>query len=97
MDRLEIFINDGLHYVYNGPLWTYHFSFNIYGDLALSFEFIGYDIAGNYAVVEVKDTDISSFDLIKDIFTQQFTNPLALRLLERFPLLERFLNTIQGV
>jgi hypothetical protein len=96
MDRLEIFINDGLQNVYTGPLWTYHFSLKIYGDLPLSFEFIGYDIAGNYAVVEVKDTDISYLNQIRDIFTQQCINPLVLRILERFPLFERFLNTIQG-
>jgi hypothetical protein len=96
MDRLEIFINNGLQHVFTGPGWTYHFGFIIYGDSPLSFKFIAYDQAGNYAVVVVNDTDISSYNLVKDIFNQLSTYPLILRLLERIPILERFLIHSNG-
>ena len=75
-----------------GP--TYGWSWTIYSPF--SFKFVGYDIAGNYAVVVVNDTDISYQNRIKDIFTLQSINPFLLRLLERLPIIEKFLNTIQG-
>ena len=64
--------------------------------IPLSFKFISSDIAGNQVCVVVNETDISSFNLVKDIFKQQYTYPLILRLLERFPLIERFLIHSNG-
>jgi hypothetical protein len=95
IDRLEIFMNEGLQTVIPGSGPTYGWSVVIFGDAPVDFKFIAYDTAGNYAVVEVTSTEISYHNRIKDIFTQQSINPLVLRLLERFPLIERFLTTIQ--
>jgi parallel beta-helix repeat protein len=92
MDRVEFFLNDGLQSVVSGSGPTYSWSFIIYGGIPFSIKVIIYDIAGNYAVVVVNDTDISSFNLIKDIFTQQSINPFFFRLFERFPLLQRLMD-----
>ena len=96
MDRVEFFLNDGLQSVVSGSGPTYSWSWVMYGDLSVSIKVIIYDNAGNSVVIIINSSDISYHHRIKDIFTQQYTYPLIIRLLERFPLLERFLNTIQG-
>jgi hypothetical protein len=94
IDRLEIFLNGGLQTVVPGSGPTYSWSLTLYG--SFTFKLIAYDIAGIQAVVVVNDTDISSFNLVKDIFKQQYTYPLILRLLKRSPLIERFLIHSNG-
>jgi hypothetical protein len=95
MDRVEFFLNGGLQSVVSGSGPSYSWSWVMYGDMPFEIKVIIYDVAGNSAVVIVNETDVSYHNLIKDIFTQQSTYPLIIRLLERFPLLERFLNSIQ--
>jgi len=94
MDRLSIFINDVLIEMIYDPGPTYTWRSIIYGENTISFKFIGYDIAGNYAVVVVNNTDISSFNVIKDIFTRQSINPFILRIFERFPLLQKLIQQL---
>jgi hypothetical protein len=97
MDRVEFFLNEGLQSVVSGSGPTYGWSVVIKpGGIIIDIKCIAYDIAGNYAVGFVNSSDISYHNRIKDIFTNQSINPFILRLLERFPLIERILNTIQG-
>jgi hypothetical protein len=96
MDRVEFFLNEGLQSVVSGSGPTYGWSVVIKpGGIIIDIKCIAYDIAGNYGVGFVNSSDISYQNKNKDTFTQQSTCPLIIRLLERLPLLERFLNSIQ--
>jgi hypothetical protein len=95
-EGLEIYLNDALQAVLDGP-GPFNWRSIILGGVPLSFKFVASDIAGNQAVVVVNDTEISYQNKIKDFFSQQSINPFILRLSERFLIIERFLNTIQGV
>jgi hypothetical protein len=91
-ERLEIYLKDGLQTILDGPgPYTWEVVV-IFGGLSISFMFVSVDNAGNEAFVVVNDTDISSLNLIKKIFTQQSINPMVLRILERFPLFQRLLD-----
>ncbi|MHA2389938.1 MAG: hypothetical protein ACXACW_14560, partial [Candidatus Hodarchaeales archaeon] len=94
-EGIEIYLNDALQAVLDGP-GPFTWRSVILGGVPLSFKFVTSDLAGNQAVVVVNDTDISYQNRIKDIFTQQSLNLVIIRLLERFPIIERFLNTIKG-
>jgi hypothetical protein len=94
IDRLEIFLNDALQCTIPGSGPTYSWSCIISGNIPFSFKFIAYDIAGNYAVVVVNDTDISSHNFNKDIFARQSNYFGLLRFFEKFLLLQKLLYLI---
>jgi hypothetical protein len=85
IDRLEIYMNDDLHTILSGAGLTYNWSITIYGDIIISFKFIAYDIAGNYAIIVVHSSEINTFSRIKGYNYQ--TNSLGFsHFFESFPL-----------
>jgi hypothetical protein len=96
MDRVEFFLNDGLQSVVSGSGPSYSWSWVMYGPISFDIKVIIYDCAGNSFIVIINETDISYPNLVKHIFTQRSINPLLLKILDSFPLLERFLIHSNG-
>jgi hypothetical protein len=88
MDRVEFYLNGGLQSVVSGPGPYYQWSWTYFGDLEVDVGVYCCDIAGNCAYYEIP---IKSS---RNIF-QFLMHPLFFQLLERYPLLGRFLNLIQ--
>ena len=81
IDRVEMYIDDVIHATITGPGPVYIFTIEWSKAMkSCIFKFVFYDLEGNTAVVIIKGSDIKSCSI-----SQQFTNPLMLRLLERFP------------
>ena len=96
MDRVEMFINDGLHEIIKGAGPIYEFVLEwgcqFWGNPVLNF--IHYDVAGNSAIESVNGSDIKSYPYSQSNITQQSQNVWFLWLLERFPLLKWLLDII---
>ena len=88
MDRVEFFLNGGIQAVVSGSGPTYSWGFKYYGDLEITLGVNCFDIAGNCAYYELPIKNSRSS-------IQLLMHPLFFRFLERFPLIVRFLNSIQ--
>ena len=93
IDRIEIFINDGLHSVVTGPGPTYSWSFVISGDLFFTLKFVAYDQACNQAIVIVNSSEINTFPSIKSNNYQTRSVGFS-HFFERFPLIQRLLESL---
>ena len=87
LDRVEFYLNGLLQATVMGPGPTYTWGFTYHGGLKITIG-VGYcDVACNCVFEEIE------IKLIRNSI-QQSIHPLFLRLIERFPLLERLLNLI---
>ena len=92
IDRIEFYLNDLLIETVYGPELTLIY-FPINGSDIV--KIIAYDIAGNYAEIIINGSDIKAC-FRGNFINQNSNNVWFLRFLERFPLIERFLNSIWG-
>ena len=94
MDRVEMFINDGLHEVITGAGPIYEFVIELAAHFfEWVFTFVHYDTAGNFTndsinESEINDSEITSFPYIKN---NHFTFN---GWLERFPILQKILEVL---
>jgi hypothetical protein len=88
MDRVEFYLNEGLQDTVYGSGPEYQWGFKYYGDLVVEVRVCAYDSAGNNA------WDVASWRY-RDIVIKQSIYPLFILLLERFPLLNKILSSIQ--
>ena len=87
IDRVVMFINDGLHGIITdpGPGPT-EYEFTIEWSKAVKtsvFKFVAYNGAGLSAFVIINGSDIKSYSYSQSSSTQQFTNPLFFQILQR--------------
>jgi hypothetical protein len=90
MDRVEFFHNEGFQLVVTGPGPFYNYSFIYCGCPIHEIRADGYDVAGNMVSDIIKNPTVSKISI------QQSIHPLFLQFLERFPLLNKILSSIQG-
>ena len=89
VDRVEFYINDGLAFTDNTEPYVWIWP---YQGPSFTFKFIAFDMAGNSAFAIVKDSDVESHSNSQS--SRQYSNPIFLKLLEKFPLLERLVNLL---
>jgi hypothetical protein len=80
MERVEFFLNDELQETVYSPGPEYQWDYIYYGNMSIEIRADSYDWAGNMASDHADPKD------------KVETNPLILRLLERFPLFQRLLD-----
>ncbi|EMR75080.1 Carboxypeptidase regulatory-like domain-containing protein [Thermoplasmatales archaeon SCGC AB-540-F20] len=91
MDRVEMYINEGLHEVITGAGPIYEFEIEWWCILFLDwvFTFVHYDTAGNFTNDSINDSEITPFPYIKN-------NHFAFNgWLERFPILQMILDVLR--